>query len=223
MSLLSRWRDDRAFQALAASEFPKLSAYGRASWPDPHTPAREAPYLALDFELDGLRKGAHLLQAGWAPFEGTTLRLDEAQSIDIRSHAELDRIAVTIHGIGVERAAKGEPLLEAIRALLDALAGRVMIAHAAVIEREALSVAVKSLSGLRIPTRAVCTLALERRIHPNLTAPDAYRLAVTRARYGLPEYTAHDALTDAIAAAELFQAQLTRLPQSVTLSDIELG
>ena len=67
MSLFSRWRDGRALEALAASEYPKLSAYGRAQWPAESTLANEAPYLALDFELDGLRKGAHLLQAGWTP------------------------------------------------------------------------------------------------------------------------------------------------------------
>ena len=222
MSLLSRWRDDRAFKALAASEFPKLSAYGRATWPNPDTPARQAPYLALDFELDGLRKAAHLLQAGWTPFEGSVLRLNEAQSLDIRSYAELDRTAVTIHGIGEERAARGEPVVEVLRALIAALTGRIMVAHAAWIERSALAGAVEALSGLTMPIRCVCTLTLERRLNPNLVGAEVYRLANTRARYGLPEYEPHDALTDAIAAAELFQAQLTRLPQGVTLSDIEL-
>jgi len=223
VSLFRQWRESRELKALAQCEYPKLSAYGRAQWPDPATPAREAPYLALDFELDGLRKRAHLLQAGWTPFEGTILRLDEAQSLDIRSYAELDRQAVTIHGIGEERAAKGEPILEVIRALLDALAGRIMVAHAAAIEQTALAGAVRSLSGLKLPIRAVCTMTLERRLHPNLIEADAYRLATVRKRYGLPEYEPHDALTDAIAAAEVFEAQLSRMPPNVTLGDIEAG
>ena len=223
MSLLGRWQGERALKALAASEYPKLAAYGAAMWPDPGTLAREAPYLALDFELDGLRKGAHLLQAGWTPFEGRILRLDEAQSLDIRSYAELDRKAVTIHGIGEERAAQGTPVVEALRALIAALTGRIMVAHAAWIERSALSGAVDALSGLTMPIRCVCTLTIERQLNPNLVGAEAYRLANTRARYGLPEYEPHDALTDAIAAAELFQAQLTRLPRDVALRDIELG
>jgi DNA polymerase-3 subunit epsilon len=223
MSLIARWRDKRALRALAASPYPRLSAYGRARWPDPQMPAREAPYLALDFELDGLSRGAHLLQAGWTPFEGTHLRLDEAQSLDIRSYNELDRIAVTVHGIGEERAAKGQPILEVIRALLDALSGRIMVAHAAAIEQRALADTVYSLAQLRLPVRAVCTLALERRLNPDLVGAEAYRLAKTRARYGLPEYQPHDALTDAIAAAELFQAQLSRMPEGVTLAEIETG
>lgn len=223
VSLFSRWRDGRALEALAASEYPKLSAYGRAVWPAANTPAHEAPYLALDFELDGLRKGAHLLQAGWAPFEGTKVRLDEARALDIRSYAELDRQAVTIHGIGEERAAKGEPVVEVLRELIAALTGRVVVAHAAWIERSALAGAIEALSGLKIPIRCVCTLTLERRLNPNLTGPEPYRLATTRRRYGLPEYEPHDALTDAIAAAELFQAQLSRMAENTTLADIELG
>ena len=47
------------------------------------------------------------------------------------------------------------------------------------------------------------------------------RVAEVRARYGLPDYSAHDALTDAIAAAELFQAQLTRLPPDIALAQLE--
>ena len=223
MSLLSRWRDGRAFEALAASEYPRLSAYGLAQWPSEGTLARDAPYLALDFELDGLRKGAHLLQAGWTPFEGTKVRLDEAQSLDIRSYAELDRTAVTIHGIGEERAAQGEPVVDVLRELVEALTGRIMVAHAAWIERSAFAGAIDALSGLKMPIRCVCTLTLERRLNPNLAGPEPYRLATTRARYGLPEYEPHDALTDAIAAAELFQAQLSRLPPQTTLGDIELA
>lgn len=222
VSLFGQWRWERALKALEKSGYPRLEAYGRASWPDHGTLARKAPYLALDFELDGLRKGAHLLQAGWTPFEGTRVRLDEAQSLDIRSYAELDRIAVTVHGIGEERAVQGEPIVDAIRALITALSGRIMIAHAAEIERSALAGAVLSLSGCKLPIRCICTLALERRLNPNLMGAEAYRLGSARARYGLPQYQPHDALTDAIAAAELFAAQLTRLPDDVTLAQLEL-
>ena len=221
MSFFSRWTFDRELRLLEDAGFPRLETYAAANWPDRGTLAREAPFLALDFELDGLRKGAHLLQAGWTPFEGTTVRLDEACVVDIRSYAELDRQAVTIHGIGGERAVQGEPVVDAIRAVIAALTGRSMVAHAATIERTALRGAIRSLAGVKMPIRSVCTLTLEQRLNPNLGPSDAYRLATTRARYGLPEYQPHDALTDAIAAAELFQAQLSRLPADVPLADLE--
>ncbi|MEM6857468.1 MAG: exonuclease domain-containing protein [Pseudomonadota bacterium] len=222
MSLFGRWRFDRVLSALRDSGHPALETYASAPWPSPDTPALAAPYLALDFELDGLRKGAHLLQAGWAPFEGTALRLGDAQSLDIRSNAELDPEAVTIHGIGEERAARGLPVGEVIHALIMALSGRIMVAHAAGIERSVLAGAAQSLFGVKLPIRCICTLTLERQINPNLVGAEVYRLGATRARYGLPEYEPHDALTDALAAAELFHAQLTRLPGGTTLADIEM-
>lgn len=182
---------------------------------------RDVPYLALDFELDGLRKNAHLLQAGWVPFAGRSIAMGEAQSLDIRSDAQLDDEAVTIHGIGEQRAAQGEPLAKVISPLIEALAGRLMVAHAAGIENAALRGAAKKLYGEDLPIRYVCTLTLERRMNPNLVGPEVYRLANCRKRYGLPDYQAHDALTDAIAAAELFQAQLSRLPPDTTIGEIE--
>ncbi|MDJ0979636.1 MAG: exonuclease domain-containing protein [Erythrobacter sp.] len=221
MRLFDRWRFDRALAVLESASDPALVAYANAPWPTKDTLAREAAYLALDFELDGLRKGAHLLQAGWTPFEGTKLRLDESRSLDIRSDATLDRLAVTVHGIGEQRAARGTPVGEVMRHLVHALAGRILVAHAAAIERTALSQAVRALFGVKLPIRCVCTLALERTLHPNLTGGEAYRLGPTRARYGLPEYEPHDALTDAIAAAELLAAQLSRMPEHTTLEHLE--
>jgi DNA polymerase-3 subunit epsilon len=220
VSLFARWRFARELAALAG-EKGVLAAYAAADWPGEDCPAHEAPLLAVDFELDGLKRGAHLLQAGWTPFTAAAIPLAEAASRDIRSDAELDRRAVTIHGIGEERASRGEPLQEVIEALLGALGGRVMVAHAAQIERSALGDAVRALFGVRLPIRSICTLRLEQHIHPGLTGSEAYRLGPARARYGLPEYAAHDALTDAIAAAELFQAQLTRLPADAKLGRLE--
>lgn len=221
MSLFSRWRFERELAALARSGIAPLAAYAAADWPGEDCPAREAPLIALDFELDGLRRGAHLLQAGWTPFTAAAIPLAEAVSCDIRSDAQLDRKAVTIHGIGEERAGAGEPLGAVIERLVGALAGRAMVAHAAAIERTALGDATRAVFGHTLPIRAICTLRLEQHLNPGLTGSEAYRLGPARARYGLPDYAAHDALTDAIAAAELFQAQLSRLPAGVTLGTLE--
>ncbi|MGB3471232.1 MAG: exonuclease domain-containing protein [Erythrobacter sp.] len=223
MSLLSRWRFDRALKTLGNAPHSCLQTYANADWPGGECLAKDAPYLALDFELDGLRMDSHLLQAGWTPFQGSAISLRHAQSIDIRSDATLDVEAVTIHGIGEQRAACGEPLGDVIAALIEALSGRIMVAHAAGIERHALTRAAKALFVIAPPIRSVCTLTLERELHPNLVGGEAYRLGPTRSRYGLPDYAAHDALTDAIAAAELFQAQLTRLPENTTLSALGAG
>ncbi len=219
--MLAQWRFERGLRSLANSNHDILSSYALADWPERSMRADQAPFLALDFELDGLRKDAHLLQAGWVPFEGHTIGLTNAHSLDILSDADLDPQAVTIHGIGEQRALRGRPIHEVSDKLLVALAGRILVAHGAWIEQDALCRTVKSLHGAKLPVRCICTLTLERHIHPNLVGTEDYRLGPCRQRYGLPDYSAHDALTDAIAAAELFQAQLTRLPPDTTLAQLE--
>ena len=219
--MLAQLHFKRALKPLAKSDHPDLQLYANADWPVRETPVTKAPFLALDFELDGLRKNAHLLQAGYVPFEGRLIGLADAQSIDIQSDADLDDEAVTIHMIGEQRAALGKPITQVVPMLIKALAGRILIAHAATIEQTAIQRAVKSVFGVRLPVRTICTLTVERSLSPNLVGADAYRLSSCRARYGLPEYRAHDALTDAIAAAELFQAQLSRLPPDTTLARLE--
>ncbi|AWW73762.1 hypothetical protein CD351_04910 [Erythrobacter sp. KY5] len=221
MNLLTRWRFERALTALRRSDLPLIQAYANAAWPSADTPASEAAFLALDFELDGLRKGAHLLQAGWTPFRVGAITFKQARSLDIHSDATLNREAVTVHGIGEDRASAGLPIGDVAEELLSVLAGRVIVAHAAAIEVTAIKEAAKSLYGANLPVRAICTLRLEKHLRPEIAGADAYRLGPTRERYGLPEYRAHDALTDAIAAAELFQAQLTRLSSGVTLGWLE--
>ena len=219
--MLARWRFERALAKLSETKDPLLASYAKAEWPDPEMPVHSAPLLALDFELDGLTREAHLLQAGWVPFAGRSIAMGDAEVYDIRSHRELDREAVTVHGIGVARASEGEPPRDVISRLISSLTGRVIVAHAAGIERSALQRITKSLYGLALPVRTICTLELERKLAPNLVGEGVYRLGACRARYGLPEYAAHDALTDALAAAELFQAQLSRMADDTSLGSLE--
>lgn len=177
--------------------------------------------MALDFELDGLGRGAHVLQAGWVGLEGGAISLSSARSTDIRSLRQLDDTAVTVHGIGEERARSGAALRDTVDLFLREFAGKIIVAHGASVERAAISRISKAVFGLAIPVRTVCTLALERRLRPDLPGPDAYRLAATRKRYNLPAHEQHDALADAIAAAELFLAQLSRMSDGTRLGAVE--
>ncbi|KEO90052.1 hypothetical protein EH31_08135 [Erythrobacter longus] len=221
LEMIKKWRFERALGALQKSPHEALRSFAASDWPARNMPAIDAPMLALDFELDGLTKDAHLLQAGWLECDARSIALSTACGFDIKSDARLKSEAVVIHGIGEQRAAAGRELGYVIDQLIAALSGRVLVAHAAMMERDALRRAVKTLYGADLPIRAICTLTLERRLNPNLVGADAYRLGPCRARYGLPPYAAHDALTDAIAAAELFQAQLSRMPRDTTLSQLE--
>jgi DNA polymerase-3 subunit epsilon len=51
--------------------------------------------------------------------------------------------------------------------------------------------------------------------------PPSIRLADSRTRYGLPHYSSHHAKLDAMATAELFQAQMARhLTPDTPVSDL---
>ena len=100
--------------------------------------------------------------------------------------------------------------------LLQTLRGRVMVAHHARIEQGFLSTACVSLYGSRLPVLTVDTQAVALRWFQKRDkhiAPRELRLHALRERYNLPRYPAHNALSDALAAAELFLAQATERAQ----------
>ncbi len=114
------------------------------------------------------------------------------------------------------------PDLEAILpALFEALAGRLVVVHYRQIERPFLDSAVQARlgEGLRFPV--IDTMELEARRHRQSgwsrlkrflgQKPVPIRLHDSRLRYGLPAYHSHHAVNDALATAELFQAQISRL------------
>jgi DNA polymerase-3 subunit epsilon len=108
-----------------------------------------------------------------------------------------------------------------------ALTGRVLLAHHAAIETEFLSTAYARELGVALPITAVDTMELQSRVLRSHGGedlpPGALRLATARAHLGLPRYAAHEALTDALACAELYLAQVARLSggQSMTLKALQ--
>lgn len=218
---LRKWRFGRALRTCAARGDALLAQYAQADWPDAGTPIGDASLLALDFELDGLASDAHVLQAGWLAFDARGIDLGTARSCDVKSARRLDDEAVAVHGIGEQRARAGDSLGSIVDELVGALAGRIMVAHGASIEREVIARVTRARFGLALPVRSICTLALERRLAPNLVGSGPYRLAATRARYGLPAYHQHDALSDALAAGELLLAQLSRMSRDTRLGRLE--
>ncbi|MCF8017280.1 MAG: 3'-5' exonuclease, partial [Chromatiaceae bacterium] len=98
-----------------------------------------------------------------------------------------------------------------LRELLGVLAGRVLIAHHAKIELSFLDAACRELYGGGLLVRCVDTEVLARRTFERRNIPfrpSELRLHALCERYNLPRYRAHNAFYDALAAAELFLAQV---------------
>lgn len=172
------------------------------------TPLDDLRLLAVDMEVTDIdpRRG-RIVSIGWVPVEGRTISLSGAQYFVVQG-TDVGESA-TIHGITDSDTAAGVEEEEAIDALLQALQGRVLLAHFAELERSYLETAVLAHYGKKLRLPVADTFALERRHMEKMgTYPrgEDLRLATVRRRYGLPEYRNHNALTDALACAELYLA-----------------
>lgn len=208
MSRLLEWR--RRWQLRRAPPGP-LRAYLAHPFPAAKLDYREVEYLAIDLETTGLDIANDvILSVGYVGVRGTSIDLSTARHRVVRIDRAIPEATAVLHQITDDQAAQGGKLAEILQELLEALAGKVMIAHHARIERGFLSNACKRLwkGGLIMPvvdTQALAYRTFERRQIP-FRASDL-RLHALGDRYNLPRYGAHNALSDALASAELFLAQ----------------
>lgn len=207
-------------QRLAAeARDPRLQAFYRAGCVAPDTPLAEVPMVSMDFETTGLDPDKHsIVSIGLVPFDFQRIRCGGARHWVVRPHLPLQGKSITIHGITHADIDQAPELDEVLEDVLAALAGRIAVVHCQSIERPFLDVALKwrIQEGIQFPV--VDTMAIEAYLHPNRNPgwwqrlrgdkPVSIRLADSRTRYGLPHYAPHHALTDAIATAELLQAQM---------------
>ncbi|MDO4784568.1 MAG: exonuclease domain-containing protein [Propionibacteriaceae bacterium] len=210
-----------AFGWFAARRAPRglpdgpLRRYLEAPPPHPGAPPDELRLLAIDLETTGLNPANDvLLSTGYVPIEGLAVDLSGAGGSIVRVATEVGQSAV-FHGLTDDQLARGRPLAEVVDDVLDALTGRVLLAHHATVEQSFLARAIEQVHGVRVRFESLDTMKLT----SALIAPgfddeprgEDLRLWRARGRYGLPRYRSHDALTDAIACAELFLAQVAEI------------
>lgn len=192
---------------------------------DPRTDVAQLRLLAMDFETTGLDpRRDHIVSVGFVPVDGLEIRLAGAGRLLCRATAEVGESAA-VHGITDDALRDGIPLAELVEQVAGALAGRALLAHHAVIETGFLSAATELTHGATLAFVAVDTMQLQARVlgaDPEHVPPGALRLPTARAHLGLPRYRSHDALTDALACAELYLAQVAMLSggRGMTLSSL---
>lgn len=192
-----------------------LRRYLEAAPPGGTTPIGELKLLAVDLETTGLNPAKDVvLSTGYVPIDGLSVNLSGAGGTLVRVASEVGQSAV-FHGLTDDQLARGSSLAEAVDAVLEAMTGRVLLAHHAAVEQSFLARAIEQVHGVRVRFESLDTMKLA----SALIAPgfddeprgEDLRLWRARARYGLPRYRGHQALTDAIACAELFLAQVAEL------------
>jgi len=199
-----RWRLRRAAPG-------PLHDYLATPFPAPSSNYRQVDYLAIDLETTGLEaKRDHILSVGYVVVHGNRIDLASARHRLVRTGRAIPEASAVIHQITDDQAAGGEDLRGVLAELLTALAGKVMIAHHASVERGFLSLACERLLGGALLVPVVDTQVLARRTFERRQIAfkgSDLRLHALGDRYNLPRYGAHNALSDALAAAELFLAQ----------------
>lgn len=211
-----------AFLKLKASlsKDARLIKFYNAGTYNDETKLADIDFVALDFETTGLDSQQNsIISIGLVPFNSTRIFCNQAKKWYITPQDKLGEDSVIIHGI-THSDLKGAPDLKRIlEELLDDLAGKVVVVHYRRIERDFLDINLRALIGEGIIFPVVDTMQIEAEVQQMQTSgvinwlkrkkKQSIRLANTRERYHLPPYGPHDALTDAIATAELFQAQMS--------------
>jgi len=192
--------------------------YGTGTYPN-DTPLKDIKFVALDFETTGLDSEQNsIISIGLVPFNLNRVFCKQAKSWYITPQDKLKENTVVIHGI-THSDLKGAPDLKRIlEQLLDELAGKVVVVHYRRIERDFFDSNLRALINEGIIFPLIDTMQIEYDLQRKKTRgvinwlrrrkPQSIRLANSRFRYNLPTYSPHDALTDAIATAELLQAQI---------------
>ena len=230
---LTDWPQLLQEQALTVHD-ERLRLFYEQGCPQPDTPLGEVPFVALDFETTGLdAETDEIISIGLVPFDLNRVRLREARHWLLKPRQALTEASVVIHGITHSELDDAPDLNRVLGALLEAIAGRIVVVHYRYIEREFLDTALRRRLGEGISFPMVDTMELEAMLHRRSLLslckkligrnPESIRLGDSRARYSLPHYGQHHALTDAIATAELLQAQIRhRYSEKSHLSEIWL-
>jgi DNA polymerase-3 subunit epsilon len=193
-------------------------------------PWDEVDYWALDLETGGLDpRSDAILAVGMVPVRRAAILLREAYRTLVRPHdgTRIDPRSVEIHQLVWGEVTEAPPLEEVLPEIERRLREGVLLVHHRTLDVRFLRRAYRRTGMRWKKPRVVDTVDLLMKIAkrarqrtPHL--PDdtpVLNLARARKIFGLPDYQAHDALTDAVATAELFLV-LRKVLGAQTLGDL---
>ena len=204
--------NQRRKQLLKKAPAGALKDYLEQPFVDPASPLEKVDFLAIDLEATGLDfEHDEILSVGFTVIRDMNILLSECQYYLVRPEQDIPEETAIVHGIMDDESARGLELEQALEFILQALAGKVLLAHHTNIECNFINRACKKVYGSEVVFPIVDTYAIEYNSlkHRGITPENkGLRLYKLREDYGLPRYPAHNALSDAVAAAELFLAQI---------------
>jgi DNA polymerase-3 subunit epsilon len=189
----------------------------RARLPAPHprTPWRAAEYCVIDLETTGLNlRRDEIVAYGAAIVAEARISCGRTAYGLVRPTRAISVAALAVHGLRSADLAGAPAIDEAVDDIASLLANRVVVAHAAWIERAFLNRALRP-RGMALGRAVLDTAALLRACRlADINAAGEPNLETASRRLGLPVHTPHHALGDAFTTAQIFLALATRLERT---------
>ncbi len=192
---------------------PVAAAYATNPLPPPRTAWTEASWCVVDLELSGLDPARHeILSFGAISIDHGRVQLAGATTGLVRPTGPVEEASIRVHGLRPVDLEDAAPLPEAIEPLIEAITGRVLVAHAARIETAFLARALRAKQ-LRLRARIADTNVIGQLWLGERDGRAPRELSLSELAYslGLPVHTPHDALGDALTTAQAFIALATHL------------
>lgn len=213
--MLRRWRHRKRCASLAAAcRQPVLRNYLEACAGLDIDHIDNTPLIAVDLELTGLEAAIHqIISIGWTQVDNGRLQLGSSRHLLINADQSVGSSAA-IHELMDSEVAQGIEISEGLEQLFKAAAGRVWVFHHAGLDVAFLQKACSAWAGMAPPFVVLDTMQIELGLRQRRDVPvqqGDLQLGRLRSTYNLPRYTAHNAMTDAFATAELLLAIAARL------------
>jgi DNA polymerase-3 subunit epsilon len=191
------------------------ATYRQAGRPRGSQRWRHARWCAIDLELTGLDPRRHeIIALGAVPVEDGRVLLGDARYTLVRPSHPPRHDAVLIHKLRFADLVDAPPIGDAVELVLDALAGRVPVFHAAMVERAFLTPLLAERR-VRLPAAADTEILGRVWLHErDGHAPRGLALSTLSRLLGLPAESPHHALGDAVTTAQAFIALASHLDRT---------
>ncbi len=178
------------------------------------------PLISVDLELTGLDvRQNQIIAIGWTQLDQGRIRFGSNRHIMVNAEQSVGHSAA-IHELMDSDVAMGVTLENGLEALFEAAVGRAWLFHHAGLDVAFLQKACLDWAGVAPPFAVLDTLLMELAMRKRRDQPvkqGDLQLTTLRSSYNLPRYTAHNALIDACATAELLLAIASRMDSSESL------
>ena len=216
--MLRRWRHKNRCGSLASQcSQPALKRYLEECASLEINDLQHTPLISADLELTGLdARNNQIISIGWTLIDQGRVQVGANRHLLISADQSVGSSAA-IHELMDSEVAEGVDLEYGLEALFEAATGRVWVFHHAVLDAAFLQQACMKWAGIIPPFVVLDTMQIELAQRKRREVPVQHgdlQLGRLRSDYHLPRYTAHNALIDAFATAELLLAIAARMDRN---------